>query len=284
MIMDTFTHGLFPFLFGKAGKKGKEACTALLVGGLAPDFDILFLFARFFLGFFSISVPSSLLLTHRGITHSIIFGIIFSWLALYVASRKPVLAAFNYIFKSDISILITPKVLLFAGLGALSHMFLDFTTTYGVPLLYPFTTERYSLELFFYVDPYLIAAGAGMTAFAFYKRNWFKTPFGSASNIGIESTYKKLFYVMIAALLLFGGLRFYEKNISAEYFSTGIDAVYPSFSPFVWYVEKQDSDNKTITVYEFNAPKRAVLSQYSMDKTAFANAFPRHSRLVGQGI
>ena len=88
--MDTLTHALFSFLPGQAAKKDKESCAAHLLGGIAPDFYIGFLFIMLFFPSFYYSLPASLLLVHRGITHSIIFGIATSWIFLYAASRKPV--------------------------------------------------------------------------------------------------------------------------------------------------------------------------------------------------
>ncbi|VVB59350.1 LexA-binding, inner membrane-associated putative hydrolase [uncultured archaeon] len=281
--MDTFTHALFPFLSGKVAKKDAETCMALLIGGLAPDFDLIFLFINAFFGSALGSIPSTLLLYHRGITHSIIFGILFSWLALYVASRKPVLSVLNYFFKSKISLAITPKLLFFTAIGTLSHLFLDFTTTYGIPLFYPFSLQRYSMELFFYIDIYLTAASLALTAYMFYKRGWLRTPFG-ASTGKIEVPYNKIFVAFIGVLLLFGGLRYAEKTASAENFGTGIDSVYPSFNPYVWYVVEQAPNGTEVTVFTFDSSNKKVLSQYELNNTEFADIFPRHSFLVGRSI
>jgi len=39
--MDLFSHALLPYLLGDFFKRKKEEITALVVGGIAPDFDIL---------------------------------------------------------------------------------------------------------------------------------------------------------------------------------------------------------------------------------------------------
>ncbi len=281
--MDTFTHALLPFLSGKIAKKDAQTCIALLIGGLAPDFDIFFVFLNlFFPGIYN-AVPQSVPLVHRGITHSIIFSVLFSWLALYVASRKPVLGALNYLFKSDALLSITPKLLFFAGLGALLHLFLDVMTTYGIALFYPFSLQRYSAELFFYVDIYLTITGMALIGYLFYRRGWLTTPFG-ASTGKIDVPYNKIFAAFIGVLLLFSGLRYVEKTASAENFSTGTDAVYPSFNPYIWYVAEPASNGTVVSVFTFDASDKKVLSQYELSTAEFEDRFPMHSFLVERSI
>ncbi len=65
--MDLLSHTLFPYLLGNYFTKRKEEITALVIGGIAPDFDYLLLWIQNV-------YPTFFLITHRGITHSLFFG------------------------------------------------------------------------------------------------------------------------------------------------------------------------------------------------------------------
>lgn len=280
--IDTFTHALIPFLSGKASKKDKEACAALLLGGLAPDFDISFLFLRLLFPALYFSIPASFLPFHRGITHTIIFGTLTAWLFLFGFSRKPVSRALKNIFKSDISLLFNPKLMFFSAIGMLSHLFLDVLTTYGIPLFYPFSTKRYAIELFFYIDIYLSMIGAVLTGYALYRKGWFRTPFGAINSKEIGAVYKKLLFVVVASIVLLAGARYYEKSASAEYFGADMNAVYPTPAITVWTIAKPNADN-TYTIYTFDALRNAIVQKSETSPTSFKREFPPHGFLVNSG-
>lgn len=44
--MDIFSHTLLPYLLGNYFEKRKEVITALVMGGIAPDFDYLILWIQ----------------------------------------------------------------------------------------------------------------------------------------------------------------------------------------------------------------------------------------------
>ncbi len=112
-----FGHIIGAWLVGKSielatkRKISKNTWFFLILGGILPDIDFLFQFI------FKTSL-------HRGITHSIFFAIfvpmfvysIFNW----IKDKK----ALNYS--------------LFLTIGILTHIFLDFPSLIGVPLLWPY--------------------------------------------------------------------------------------------------------------------------------------------------
>jgi inner membrane protein len=100
--------------------------TAALLGSILPDFD-------FFPGLF----VGKLSTYHHGISHSLMFAILFGAVVLILArhaqENNPVRAA------------------IIAGLSYASHVILDFVGanegTRGVPMLWPFSNEKFGLDL-----------------------------------------------------------------------------------------------------------------------------------------
>src|SRR4030043_499628 len=127
--MDPITHGLAGITIANLGFKRKAAMWVLLLSSIAPDFDYITRFwgADVFLRY------------HRGITHGIlalfvipvIIGLIFGY-------RK------GFLYYSFI-----------AFLGYAAHLFMDLTNQYGTRILSPLDWQQYSLDLIFYIDPYI---------------------------------------------------------------------------------------------------------------------------------
>ncbi|MFZ3384913.1 MAG: metal-dependent hydrolase, partial [Candidatus Methanoperedens sp.] len=143
--MDLFTHALFPYLLGNYFKKSKEKITAFVIGGIAPDIDIFLLLIQYL-------YPTFFLITHRGITHSIFFGFFTGIIVLYLSSRDGIKKIVQK--RIDFEPVFSRKNIMYAFAGVIIHLILDYSTTRGVPLLYPFDAARYSAELFFYTDIY----------------------------------------------------------------------------------------------------------------------------------
>jgi inner membrane protein len=204
--MDLFTHALFPYLLGNHFKKKKEEITAFILGGIAPDIDICLLLVQYL-------YPTFLLMTHRGITHSLFFGFFTGVLVLYLASRKGIKKRVqkHLNFEPVFSL----RNIAYAYAGVLIHLLLDYSTTRGVPFLYPLETTRYSAELYFYMDIYLILVSLIMVIFLF------KKPFQTRRN----TIFLIILLIVFAGL---GALRFAEKTKSQEFFNDNNINSFPS--------------------------------------------------------
>jgi inner membrane protein len=226
--MDLFTHALFPYLLGNYFKKRKEEITAFVLGGIAPDFDVFLLPIQYL-------YPTFFLITHRGITHSLLFGFFTGAFILYLASRKGIKKRVQkYI---NFEPVLSCRNIAYAYVGVLIHLFLDYSTTRGVPLFYPFETTRYSAELYFYTDIYLTLISLVMVIFIF------KRPFQTRT----ITKFLIIFLIVFAGL---GALRFAEKNNSQEFFHDGNIQSFPSMNPFTWYAQKEDGDK--ISIFEYD--------------------------------
>jgi len=226
--MDLFTHALFPYLLGNYFKKRKEEITAFVLGGIAPDIDIFLLLVQYL-------YPTFLLMTHRGITHSLFFGFFTGIFVLYLASRKGIKKRVQKHFNFEP--VFSRRNIAYAYAGVLIHLFLDYITTRGIPLLYPLETTRYSAELYFYTDIYITLVSLVMVIFIF------KKPFQT----------KRVTIFLLILLIVFAGLgalRFVEKNKSQEFFNDGSMKSFPTMNPFTWYAQKEEVDKITVLKYD----------------------------------
>ncbi len=273
--MDVITHILVPYAILTLVKNKNKL--AGVVGGISLDFDLLIIWI-------GILAPEYFIFTHRGITHSFIFGFFTSLIFLFILSRKPVKEFISSIMHRNINIEFNKSSILIVYFGAITHLILDFLTTKGIPLLYPFSIVRYSAEIYYYIDPITFGVGA-VVLFILYLR--------------LNSNYKKFAMAFFIILLVsFGCIRGYEKinaietaTITSNGSCNEISA-YPTTNMFVWNVVKNDHKNKKYNVFRYDALKNRKLnigdfnsvsiengSQKSAENALkIANAFPEVER------
>jgi len=235
--MDLFSHALLPYLLGNFFKKSRADITALVLGGIAPDFDISILWINYV-------YPNFFLTTHRGLTHSFVFGFFTAILILYLATSERVKTRVRrYV---DFNPVFSRRAVVFAFAGVVIHLFLDFVTTRGVPLFYPFEMARYSAEVFFYTDIYLTILSV-IIVILLYKK-----PTQKSNNT-------KFLFVFLLVFAVLGGFRVAEKTGAENFFNGTRLTAYPTTNPFDWYVLGKDGNN--INIYEYNGFART--SQYN---------------------
>lgn len=136
--MDTITHGIAGSVATRV-LGGRPARRSLLLGAVAgvfPDCDFLFTPDRL-----------SYLRNHRGWTHSFVAMPVFA-LGIALAARL--------LFRRAR----LPDLWLFSAAGIVSHILLDWITSFGTMFFVPITRARYSLDWVFILDPFLTGAAA----------------------------------------------------------------------------------------------------------------------------
>lgn len=236
--MDLFSHALLPYLLGNFFKRNKQEITAFVIGGIAPDFDVFIILINYI-------YPTFFLITHRGITHSLIFGFFAALIVLYLASRDKVKALVRRFV--DFEPVITSRTLAFAYAGVIIHLSLDYTTTRGIPIFFPLDFARYSAEVFFYTDIYLTIVSLVIIAFLYKKPSQ-------------KNTNTKFLIAFLVIFAVLGGIRIAEKTGAEDFFKEKNIQVYPTMNPFDWYVLGGDADK--LTIYEYNG--YTGTSQYSV--------------------
>lgn len=246
--MDLFTHSLLPYLLGNFFKRKKAEVTALVIGGIAPDFDIFILWIN--------SVyPNFFLTTHRGITHSLFFGFFTGALVMYLAARKKDLI--KRVLKLEPEIRFTGSAFVFMYLGVLIHLFLDYITTRGVPLFYPFEANRWAGELFFFTDTYLTIFSLA-AVILLYKTKPIKH----------ELTARKIMALFFVFFVILGGIRYVEKNDARASYA-GADA-YPTMNMFRWYALSED--DSSIRIYEYYGWNKTTLYSAEFNRTIIVSS------------
>lgn len=233
--MDLITHFLVPYIILAAvGSKNKLAGA---FGGISLDFDTIFVT---WIGLLS---PQLFIFTHRGITHSFIFALVTSTLFLYVLSRKQINGFISSMIRRDISLKFTKTTIALAYFGAVIHLFLDFLTTKGIPLFYPFSITRYAAEVYPAVD-IIITVLAVITLVIIYLR--------------VNENYKKAaMAVFMIVLVSFGCIMAYEKSnaINSETLNLNSSyniSAYPTQDMFKWDIVKSNLQNSSYIVSRYN--------------------------------
>ncbi len=160
--MDPLTHGFVGAALGHAGfgrQLGRQAAVIGAVVAMCPDLDLVY---------GAIAGPFDRLVSHRGVTHSLLFGPIvgtmLGWSYWRWRSRPP-----------DDSIGRAgpwPWIGLFV-FALLSHPLLDLFTSFGTQLLAPFSRSRFALHSIPIVDPaysLILVAGVFGAALVGYRR------------------------------------------------------------------------------------------------------------------
>ncbi len=144
--MDSITHIALGAVAGEAiaGKElGKRAMFYGAIAQSLPDIDFI---GAFFLN------PVDNLLFHRGFTHSIFFAAISSVILALIIRRL-----------HEAEKIPLKKLILFIAIEISLHLVLDVCNAYGIGLLEPFSTQRFSFHVLFVVDPfYSVAPGISM--------------------------------------------------------------------------------------------------------------------------
>lgn len=169
-----FSHAVFATAIGKAALSKPQKTVFWLLAALCamiPDADVI---TR------SFGVERDSLFSHRGITHSIFFALLFGALIALLAQTY---------LKTNFSFV---KLFAFFSLATFTHPFLDMLTDggSGVALLAPFSSERFFLPW----RPIEVSP----------------IGFGFFSERGIVVILSEMFWVWLPALAIFGAALVYE--------------------------------------------------------------------------
>ena len=145
--LEPVTHFLFGACLSRAGLNRKTglATLTLTIAAEAADIDVVTYFAGSISGFQH----------HRGITHTFVgapFVAAFTLAGVYAIYRIMRTRGSKPRLPPDWKILY-----IYALIGALSHILLDFTNSYGVRPFEPVKYKWYSWDILFIVDPFVLA-------------------------------------------------------------------------------------------------------------------------------
>jgi inner membrane protein len=206
--VDTLTHGLAGALLGRAAAKESARPVTIVCAAAAmfPDCDAFFLPGSWF----SLHDTLGYLQYHRGVTHSFVmaplFAVVIAGIARLFARRTKFL-----------------RLGLAALLGIVSHIVLDWITSYGTMFFSPLSWNRHSLDWVFILDPFFtgILVVSLLAAVIFRAR---------ARRISLAGSVLLFAYIGICAAL-------HEKALSAAramFPGAHVAALPQPFSPLRW--------------------------------------------------
>jgi inner membrane protein len=248
--LDSLTHIVLGACIGEAVAGKKLGKKAMLLGALAqslPDVDFI---TTFWLS------DSADIVSHRGITHSILFAVI-STFVLSWASR--------YIFRK----LALPWKLWFLlfGINILVHIFIDGFNAYGIGWFEPFSDRRYSFNILFVADPFFsIWPFIACVILLKFHIDHLKRKITWQLGIALSVIY--LAYAVVNKLIVSAHVRknLVEQGIAADDF-----VVTPTpFNTWLWFIVAKDTTG-------YSVGYRSVFD--SQEKITF-NWFPRNDYLL----
>ncbi|MDZ4794073.1 MAG: metal-dependent hydrolase [Bacteroidota bacterium] len=218
--MDTLTHIVLGACIGEATAGKVLGRKAMVAGALAqsiPDID--------FLAYFWLNQTDNLL-AHRGITHSVIFGLLVV-AGLSAATRK-IFHKRNFTWRQG---------LLLFGLNVFCHLFIDAFNAYGVGWFEPFSTARFSFHVLFVADPFFsIWPFLGMLAILVFNRKAKTKRLAWRLGLGLSLLY--LSYAVYNKLSVESAMR---KQLKAQQISYESFFATPSpFNAWLWFVIIKD--------------------------------------------
>lgn len=134
--MDSITQAALGAAIGQAtlGRKvGAKGAIAGAIVATIPDLDVAL---RFFY------TSYDMLRIHRGLSHSLLFGILGAVLIAFLMQRIRYFREVNF-----------QRLWIFSGLCLVTHGLLDYCTSYGTQLFLPFSDARLGLDTVNVVDP-----------------------------------------------------------------------------------------------------------------------------------
>lgn len=198
--MDAITHILTGCAIGNLLASNSFELIACVFASAAMDLDIF--------------ISRASIKYHRDFSHSI-----FSALILSIS-----LAALSLLFHQAFL-----RIFSLALLSSLSHILLDLSTTWGIPLFYPVKKQN-SLELDTAVNPVLLLASLVLLVVM---------AISNSNSLSLLMILLLIFYLLMRAILKQIAARKLDKN--------GEIALLPTFSPFIWKVIQRWSGEHDFT-------------------------------------
>lgn len=252
--MDSLTHIVLGACIGEAIAGHCLGKRALFYGALAqsvPDVDFV---TAFFLH------GAENVVAHRGVTHSILFGIaatfFLTWLVKSVIHKTP---------------LPYRSVLLLFAVNIAAHLFIDTFNAYGVGLLMPFSSHRYTMNVLFVADPlFSLAPFISFLFLVFLNKSHRRRVMWIRTGISVSAIYLLLAIINKQIVSRVVERNLVQQNKPTEFLTT------PSpFNSLLWFVAVKDSTG-------YYTSYRSVFDKGPMDFTYFPRNEQRADTIADQ--
>jgi len=182
----------------------------------------------------------------------------------YLASREQIKGFLARFIKFDLDFSATSMAFVYAGV--LLHLFVDYTTTRGVPLFYPWQAVRYSANIFSQIEPIMLIASLLVLAVLVKERSRMKFN-------------KNLFMVFLLFFLIVGGIRIEGKAAAESFFNGQNVDVYPDSNLFSWVI--LENDGIQFLVYGYDSLMGKATNSSAFAKMTVASSITEAEIAIG---
>lgn len=199
--MDFFTHLVVSAAIAFTIFNDEDYQRAFIIGGIAPDFDVL-------IAWFPMLLPDLYFLQHRGLIHTVFFAPLAAALLIGATGRLERISDREAIqrLSQEIATPLTARTILMGTAGAFGHLFLDVLTTWGVPLFYPVLSTRFSLGVIPVFDPVVTLLSTAVVILFLY--NQIRPPAGLSFGQFVRVS-RGIGVLFCCLVLLYGSLQAY---------------------------------------------------------------------------
>ena len=197
--MDFFTHIIVSVAIANTLSQDEDSHRAFIIGGIAPDVDIL-------VSWLSVLIPQLFILQHRGLFHTVLVA---PFIAMGLILSTKYYQRFNFIkrLKEPFQEMYTDfnsKTVVWGVFGSLLHLFMDFITQGGLRLFYPLIYQRISIGTISTFDPLITFLSSVVVLRFFYSK---LTGSNTYSLFQFKKSAKSISILFVILLLVYGLLQ-----------------------------------------------------------------------------
>ncbi|MFQ5980137.1 MAG: metal-dependent hydrolase [Candidatus Heimdallarchaeota archaeon] len=232
--MDFFTHLVVSVAIASTGQRDEDNQRAFIIGGIAPDFDVL-------ASWLPILWPNVYFLQHRGLFHTIFFAPVVAaaliGLSGYLGrvSEKKLIQTVS----QRIATPLTSRSIMAGLFGSMEHLLMDWISVRGVVLFYPLDSTRYSLSVISVVDPVITLLSTAIVILWLYGQVKESFTFSFPRFVKFSQRTSVLFVCLV---LCYGALQVYTLTTQSPTSST------PALLPIYRWILHDESEHVTIQI------------------------------------
>ncbi len=246
--MDFFLHIVVSTAFAYQFSQKDDTRRVFILGGIVPDFDVIFIWIPFLM-------PDLFIFQHRGLFHTV-------FLAPIIVSL--LIVSINYLNKVNViqrlndplqvfSIGINSRTVLWGTFGVFIHLLMDVISYNGVFLFYPVINHRIALNLVSVIDPFVSVLSIVIVIRLFYNKI---VIVGTYSIKQFQRSATRITILFVILLSTYGFLQLNTVNTHSPINNK------PDFIPIFRWIYSEDQNDITISLVNQLTQKIVVSYQY----------------------
>jgi len=255
--MDFFTHIVISFAVANQLHQDEDSFRAFIIGGLAPDVDVL-------VSWLPALIPQLFILQHRGLFHTVFaapFIVILLILSINYSKEFIFIKRLQKPFQ-ELNIRLNSNTVIWGVIGFFLHLCMDIITQGGLILFYPLINQRITISIISVFDP-LITLLSSVLVFRFVYSKL------TGSNTHSLLQFKKAATsVTILFVILLGIYGFFQVTTIVNHSPSSTS---PDIIPlFRWTVMER---NKTISIHIINQLTQNIISTYNYSSLTYNQTY-----------